>query len=114
MRNKQLLACSMAMILVGCSGDSPEAVSGDDDWRKTCDTMANIAEVVMTGHQQGYPMQKTMEAFGDVDGSGQDTVEQIIIIAYKQPRYSIKEAQQEIIDAYRDNIYLKCAENLRG
>ena len=80
------------------------AVSVGNDCRELCDVMANAGEVIMKGHQTGYPMKKMIAAYS---GAG-DNIDELIMVAYNTPRYSIEESQQIAIGEYRDKVYLEC------
>ena len=80
------------------------AVSVGNDCRELCDVMANAGEVIMKGHQTGYPMKKMITAYS---GAG-DNIDELIMVAYNTPRYSTEESQQRAIGEYRDKVYLEC------
>ena len=86
------------------------AVSVGNDCRELCDVMANAGEVIMKGHQTGYPMKKMIAAYsgaGAGAGAG-DNIDELIMVAYNSPRYSTEESQQRAIGEYRDKVYLEC------
>jgi hypothetical protein len=96
----------MKSLIIGvlCFVYSIPAVSVDDDCHDLCVVMANAGEVIMKGHQKGYPMKEMMATYS---GAG-DTIDQLIMVAYDSPRYSTEESQQKAIGEYRDKVYLEC------
>lgn len=92
------------IIALFCITYAIPAISADDDCRDFCDVMARAGEVIMNAHQKGYPMQRMIRTYS---GAG-DAIDELIIVAYDSPRYSIEESQQRVIEEYRDKVYLEC------
>ena len=96
----------MKNLIIGsfCIAYAIPALPADDDCSDLCDVLARAGEVIMKGHQKGYPMKKMM---GTYSGAG-DTIDELIIVAYDSPRYSTEESQHRVIEEYRDKVYSDC------
>ena len=75
------------IIALFCITYAIPAISADDDCRDFCDVMARAGEVIMNAHQKGYPMQRMISTYS---GAG-DAIDELIIVAYDSPRYSIEQ-----------------------
>lgn len=74
-----------------------------EDEKMTCKQVSELAGVIMTARQTGVPM---VEVFEKADGF--KVIEDVIILAYKTPKFSVKENQQEQINEFKNEFFLNC------
>jgi hypothetical protein len=101
------------------SNEPPHELSGlgaqaEDDWRSACNSLAGLAETIMDGRQQGVSVAKMMEAIAnEEEQTAQKLVEELIIAAYDQPRFSTAKMQRRTMEEFRDAVYLQCVKARR-
>jgi len=81
-----------------------------DDWRNLCSQLGRFAEESMEAHQSGLPMEEAMQID---DFEAKKLLEEIVIAAYEEPRYSGEGMQQRAVEKFRDEIYLACVKGFR-
>lgn len=62
----------------------------------------------MKGHQSGVPLSKALAVSETITPEIKAIVRELVINAYKEPRYATARAQQRTVDEYRDNAHLAC------
>jgi hypothetical protein len=72
-----------------------------------CKVYGGLAEAIMRGHQVGVPMVEMMAISTD------ESIKQMVILAYESPRYQTPEIQRRTIGDFRDSAYLACAKSAR-
>jgi len=79
-----------------------------EDWREKCETLGNIAETLMEVRQQGVPMSNLMNEF-----RGVKLMEELVIEAYKTPRYSTPRIQKRVVQDFKNEVYMECVSAFR-
>lgn len=80
---------------------------GESAWQETCNSIGGVAELIMTRRQAGASMSQLMSH------TDADFLHEIIIDAYKQPRYSTERMQRRVIAEFQDKWYLGCVMQFR-
>lgn len=75
-----------------------------------CSPLSNLAEKIMKSRQIGVPMREVMEIKSLEDASEKWTTlyREIVTAAYKTPKYSTTEVQNETITEYGNKIMTQC------
>lgn len=108
-RMKAYVCC--AAILLMLAGTA----SAESDWQSTCKSTSSMARQIMTLRQQGTDASKLVETTNKIGNpQAAKVTTQIIIAAYKEPRYQTPEMQQKSIDDFSNDLYIKCADELSG
>ena len=68
-----------------------------------CETLHSISTSIMTARQNSTAMTEVMKLT-----NGIEAVEQLVIIAYQQPRYSVEENRQNAISEFANDVYVAC------
>lgn len=84
------------------------------DWQKYCKPVSETARQIMTLRQSGKDMSEMVDLAGTADPAIRKNVTQIVMAAYKQPRYQTDEMQQRAVADFTNDVYLKCAEDMGG
>ena len=116
---KNLIAYAIVPILLGSSvclaSDKLESEQGSvTDWQEKCSMMATLAESVMSARQTGVELQTLMETMTEAGGAMGKIGQELLILAYDQPRYTTEKIQRRTIDEFRDDAYLECAKAARN
>lgn len=96
-----------ALLIAILSGWSGQALALTDE---ECTQAAHLAESIMTARQNGTSLEKALSVLTDNvdDPAAVNAGKQLIIEAYKQPRYNSEEIQQRTIGDFRDNVHVAC------
>ena len=74
--------------------------------------MGSLAESIMNARQVGVSMETMMRVIGESNyesGSElEESIESMIIAAYKEPRYSGEGMQKRTTEEFRDKVYREC------
>ena len=70
-----------------------------------CTGYGDLAYEIMSLHQSGVSLSKTLQAVGD-----EPIVRKMIIIAYDMSRYPTEEMRRETAEWFRDRMMLACLE----
>ena len=73
-----------------------------------CESYAGVAEAAMEQRQRNTAMTEVMKAAGYVYGQPLDRVQQIVVEAYKQPRFNTEKNQSQAILEFRRKIEVTC------
>lgn len=76
----------------------------------SCTPLSMLAYSVMAGRQVGVPMSDSMNLARKSDLPLRSVYEEMIIEAYRQPRFELKENQDNSSGDFRDKHYLMCIE----
>jgi len=83
------------------------SVLAEDEWLEKCGLLANMSEIIMTGRQEGVPMEKYIESSRDFSEL-YEINKKLVIDAYEISRQSSKAMKKKTIEEYRDKTYLAC------
>lgn len=97
---------ALGMLLIASSGS---LLAQEEDWRERCKAVSTLAATVMEARQSGVSLSDVMDG---VESGGLS--EQMAMEAYDRPRFSTPEMQEETINEFGNNWYLRCAKALRG
>jgi hypothetical protein len=67
-----------------------------------------MAEEIMSSHQAGVSMARVMAIM-----ENDKILQQMVIEAYGEPRYSSPEFQRRAVAVFRDAVYLQCVKDTR-
>jgi hypothetical protein len=70
--------------------------------QNVCESMGELAYMVMELRQEGVPMSQTMQI------SDSDLVKAIIVEAYDYPRFSTQEYKEKAADDFRNEVEVEC------
>lgn len=87
--------------------------SGSGDWGSTCDSVGELAEIIMTKRHEGVSMSQLMEIARTEDGPGSELVQIMVTMAFDRPRFETVEVQRRSIEEFRDDLYLMCVKRLK-
>jgi len=74
-----------------------------------CKTLGESAEVTMKARQVGVAMSQALASIpANLNGDGRRLLENIVVEAYKVPRFSTAEMQYRATQDYRNRIELAC------
>jgi hypothetical protein len=85
----------------------------ENDQEKLCKEMSEISQKIMDHRQHGVAMSEMMKV-AQVSQSPwfQKTVRELVVEAYKQPRFTTDELRQTAIQEFRDGFYLGCIQGI--
>ncbi|NLS13019.1 hypothetical protein HGP28_08975 [Vibrio sp. SM6] len=96
------------MILVGVlSALSSASNAAEVTQADVCRELGDLSVKIMTARQNGIPLSTMLEALND-DTAVANHMKQVIIEAYKQPRYSTDEMRARTIEDFRNDVELEC------
>lgn len=72
-----------------------------------CNKLYDTSEAVMDARQSGVDLRQMMQA-----AEGNQLHEDIVKLAYKQPKYSTESYQQNAIKQFAEQFYLSCLEQM--
>lgn len=95
--------------------DENGKVPEPSNWKKTCSTIADMAESIMKSRQDGIAISVVMDLLPSVglSGNGAEAVESLIITAYKKPRYNTEKHIKRSIENFKNYGYMDCVKDLR-
>lgn len=78
-----------------------------------CDTVYEVSASIMNNRQLNTPMPKMMKiaASAGADDKLREFMEEIVVLAYKQPRYDSAKYQERSIRDFANEMYLECINN---
>ena len=91
------------------------AIAEERTWQESCQTTANLAEIVMTRRQEGVSIVEMVTIVKDmpIGSKERELTESILINAYGQPKFSTEEYIEEAITDFKNEVYLECAKSMR-
>lgn len=75
--------------------------AGND--HEACKRFSERAEYIMDKRQDGYPMREYMELV-----KGNEMAENLVMAAYKDPKYRTSEHQQRAVEKFGNRLYMDC------
>lgn len=98
---KRLIICSMFVLFSSSTIAATPA--------ELCEGFASYAEVTMKAHQAGVPLSTVLGALSTEEQVElKELMQEIVITAYKTPRYSSEEYKSKAAADYRDKIHVSC------
>lgn len=73
-----------------------------------CRALSNMAEMVMTGRQQGMSVSEMLNSGHTDEGPFAAVYQETVIAAYRRPRYATASVQQREVESFRDDAYVAC------
>ncbi len=99
---KKFIAITTAIVL------GATVLEAHAEEQATCETISELAEVIMENRQHGVSMARAMGA-----SEGSELVETIVIQAYEHPGYTTAEYQNRAVSEFTDEWYLACVKARR-
>lgn len=106
-----IIRIAAAGLLLGLAV-TPTYAATSDLAMKVCRAQTELAEIIMTKRQRGVPM---LEILDTIDSRGLDrdgTMKQMIVEAYKGPRFNTSRHQQKAVTDFADEMLLACIQNI--
>jgi hypothetical protein len=106
---RPLIALALSAALCAPLGAGPVAAETLTQAQRSerCASVGMLAEVIMTGRQQGVSLAASLEAVGD-DSSISALARAMVLEAFSRPRYQTRPVQQNEIADFRDRMHLIC------
>jgi hypothetical protein len=84
-------------------------------FHKTCSGGSELGRQLMTMRQNGTDISKLMK-IADDEGNplARKSIRQMVLDAYRQPRFQTPEMKKQAIDDFGNDAYLKCMDLLNG
>jgi hypothetical protein len=90
-------------------------IRATDNWQASCKSASQLARTIMQLRQDGKDMSGIVDSIGKTgDADSQKTATDLVLEAYKEPRYQTEGMQKKSVDDFGNDIYLRCAEELKG
>lgn len=104
------ILCTLAVVV---SLTTP--VHATDNWQASCKSASRLSRMIMQLRQDGKDLSGVMDTISKTgDSDSQKMATDLVMEAYKEPRYQTAEMQQKSVDDFANDIYLRCAEELKG
>lgn len=71
--------------------------------KEDCSAISQLAEVIMQSRQAGIDAEQMMKV-----GNSDPIATQLVIAAFKEPKFSTPDFQQEAISEFKSEVYLDC------
>ena len=78
------------------------ALAGAEGEQHVCESMGELAYMVMELRQEGVPMSQTMQI------SDSELVKAIIVEAYNYPRFNTQEYKEKAAEDFRNEVEVEC------
>jgi 3-oxoacyl-ACP reductase-like protein len=80
-----------------------------EEIRATCKSYGEMARAIMKNRQEGAPMDDIIGIVTDGKNPEADRIgEQMVILAYEQPRMGVDKNKQREVDDFSNKVYLDC------
>lgn len=73
---------------------------------EVCKELSFLSGTIMESRQEGVPMYDLMEIANQ--NPQLPIVKELVILAFEQPRYSVKSNQQDAVSEFQNEVYLEC------
>lgn len=80
----------------------------------TCKSYANFAKTVMQKRQHGADIAEGMEVISSQKNKVlKEELQNVIILAFSQPKYSTESMQDSVISEFKNQAYLSCVKSAK-
>jgi Mn2+/Fe2+ NRAMP family transporter len=106
-----ILIISLVSIAISDEADGANQKELKEAQMMYCENLATIAELVFTLRYKNASMSTV---FTVTNAENSESVEQVILQAYKEPRYTTDEVILRSIQEFRTKIHLQCIQSIKN